>query len=187
VQRAAPPTDVLTAEHRAAIAAAIPTGVVAGPEFWSRLEEIVAGYRIFRARREHYNTDGERGKWRRLEKAVAALVPQLGKDLVLELGRKIIAYNAYLGSARAYGGTRNPDREFLYEGLLRLWTDHLGGKLQYSTSKKCPAYGPLVRFLTACLRPVLGVDTPTSGIADIVDRERKERARVEERKRLMGP
>jgi hypothetical protein len=186
VQSAAATTNVLTEAHRAAIAAAIPAGVTASPEFWHELEETIAGYRVFRARREHYDTDGERRKWRRLEKAVAALAPQLGEKLVLEFKRKAYAYAAWLDTAGAYRGTKNPDREFLYAGVLRGWTDHLGGKLQYSTSKKCPAYGPLVRFFVACVKPILGDDTPTSGIADIVDRERKERDRVEQHKRPNG-
>ena len=43
--------------------------------------------------------------------------------------------------------------------------------------------GPLIRFFVACVEPVLGDKTPRAGIADIIDREKKARAKGEADKR----
>jgi hypothetical protein len=180
----APPTNELTDEHRAAILATIPAGVAVRPEFWARLTEIITGYYTFRTHRERYLVKDARRRWKRLEKSVAALAPQLGKDLVREFERKAKAYAAYHDTWRAYRGTRNPDREFLYWGVLRAWTDHLGGELKYSTSTDGLLTGPLVRFFIACVEPILGSDTPRPGIADIIDRAREARAPTKRHKRL---
>ena len=64
----------------------------------------------------------------------------------------------------AFSGQQNPHREFLYWGVMRVWTDHLGGELRYSKSdKKKPPSGPLIRFLVACVEPILGDKTPGGG------------------------
>ena len=58
-------------------------------------------------------------------------------------------------------------REGLFELVLRVWTD-LGGELTYSPT------GPLVRFVTAVLQPILGNRTPKPrAILDIMKREQK--------------
>jgi hypothetical protein len=176
LQRETPPADVLTEEHRAVIAAAIPAGVVAGSEFWTELEEILVGFQRLRARRARYDVAAERRRWQRLEKSVAPLASQLGGKLVLEFERKAKAYAAYHETWRAFSGTKNPYREFLYGGVLDLWTYRLGGELKYSTAVDGLPSGPLVRFFHACVRPVLGDETPVAGLADIVDREREARA-----------
>jgi hypothetical protein len=72
---------------------------------------------------------------------------------------------------------RRPHREFLYAGILDLWEMHLGQPLKYSRSGEqgLPG-GPLIRFFTACIGPVLGDDAPTlEGIIKIIKRERKRR------------
>ena len=67
---------------------------------------------------------------------------------------------------------------------MRVWTDHLGGELAYSKAEKGPPSGPLVRFLVACIEPILGDNTPGGGLGDIIDREREARAATEDFKRL---
>jgi hypothetical protein len=176
VQRKTPPVGGLTEEHRRAIAAVIPAGVAVTPEFWTELEEILVGFQRMHVRRARYDVKAERSRWQRLKEDVAALAPQLGEKLVLELERKIGAYAAYHDTWRAFSGTRNPHRTFLYWGVLRVWTDHLGGELRYSRATDGRTSGPLVRFFTACVEPILGVEWPKGGIADIVNRERKARA-----------
>jgi hypothetical protein len=78
---------------------------------------------------------------------------------------------------RAFRGTQDPHRESLYSGVLRVWTEDLNGQLQYAKNRQGKPTGPLVRFLTACVEPILGEETPRAGIADIIDRERHRRAK----------
>jgi hypothetical protein len=165
----------LTPKHRTAIEAAIPAGVVVVPEFWAELTEIITHYQLMRARRVLYDVGAARRRWRRLEKSVAALAPQLGEKLVREFKRRAEAYAAYHDMRRALRGTKDPRREFLYWGVLGVWTNRLGGKLKCSTAIDGAPTGPLVRFFVACVEPILGPKTPHAGIADIVDRERKRR------------
>ncbi len=173
----------LTPAHRAAIEAAIPAGVEVTPEFWAELIEIITGYQLLSARRARYDVKAERRRWQHLEKSVAALAPQLGERLVLAVERQAKNFAAFHYTWREFRGTKNPYRcEFLYRGVLHLWTDHLGGELKYSIAIDGAPSGPLVRFFVACIEPILGADTPYAGIADIVDRERKSRDRTSIRK-----
>jgi hypothetical protein len=74
---------------------------------------------------------------------------------------------------KAYSRKANPNQALLYDRILRMWRQG-GGSTQYSTEAngRTPS-GPLIRFLAAVLRPVLGDGTPKpSGLADIIDRER---------------
>jgi hypothetical protein len=168
----------LTPEHRAAVEAAIPVGVVVAPEFWAELAETIAGYHLLCVRRARYDVAKARQLWQRLESPVTALALQLGERLALELKRKAEDYAAYHDTWCAFRGTKNPYREFLYGGVLDLWTYRLGGELKYSTAVNGLPSGPLVRFFHACVWPVLGDETPAAGLADIVNRERKRRQAV---------
>lgn len=61
-------------------------------------------------------------------------------------------------------------REDLFELVLRVWTDELGGELKYYPK------GPLVRFVRAALQPILGSKTPKPrAIYDIMRREQQRR------------
>lgn len=88
--------------------------------------------------------------------------------------------------------SRQPHRELLYAGILDLWEIHLGQPLRRSRSgkrsrseKRGVPGGPLIRFFTACIEPVLGKDTPTpEGIVGIIKREQKRRTIIGKRRRL---
>jgi hypothetical protein len=100
-------------------------------------------------------------------------------DMLGEVNNAVEIRTAYHAIWRAFRGTQDPHREFLYWGVLRVWTDRLGRELKYSMSRRGKPGGPLVRFFTACVAPVLGVDeTPQAGIADIIDRESESRRRT---------
>jgi len=179
-----PGSEGLTAEHRRAILAALPPNVVMTDEAWAALEEIVVGFRGFRSVRRRYLADWRR--WRRIGDLTTKLAAEIkllspeapwsarALDILQEVNnRPEILYHA---TRRAFRGTQDPHREFLYWGVLRVWTDQLGGELKYSMSRKGKPGGPLVRFFTACVEPVLKADeTPRAGIADIIDREKESR------------
>ena len=97
--------------------------------------------------------------------------------------RKVEALAAFHDIWSAFGGRQNPHRALLYWGVMRVWTDRLGGELRYSTEGPTH-HGPLIRFFVACVEPILGEQMPSiSTIADIIDRERNARAKTEDEKR----
>jgi hypothetical protein len=195
--------DQLTPEHCARIEAALPPGVVMTPEAWIELNEIIVGYHIFRTRHAAYPIVEERKHWKRLGDAVdeAAVelrrlqrkTPWLSQDpgwinralaALWEVHCKVETRAEYHKIWSLFGRRQNPHRAFLYEGVMRVWSDRLDGKLRYSRPKKKGLpYGPLIRFLVACVEPILGDETPGAGLADIIDRERRARAKTEDVKR----
>ena len=82
----------------------------------------------------------------------------------------------YIEHASGHGGRKDPTRQFLFENVLSIWADTLGNDLAYSRSGGGQPGGPLIRFLEAALRPVLGdrLQTP-EGLASIIDREDERR------------
>jgi hypothetical protein len=159
------------------------------------LDEIIGTYHdVLNTPREHYPSVKERKRWRRIDNLTERLAQEMRKlrretpwsdpdpllpnrvlDVLWELHMRGQARLAWLDTSRAFRGTQNPYRESLYSGVLRVWTEVLNGQLQYSRNKQGKPTGPLVRFLTACVEPILGEETPRAGIAGIIDRERKRR------------
>ena len=193
----------LTDEHRQAILAAIPARVKAKanwPELEQKaladLDEIVAGYRTMHARRQRYPLAKERKRWHRigdLTEKLAVEMRELRREIpwndpdplwpnrfltaLWEIHNKVQFRFAWHDTWAAFRGTQNPHREFLYWGVLRVWTERLDGQLKYSLSPKGEPIGPLVRFFITCVEPVLDAETPRAGVADIIDRERNRRAK----------
>jgi hypothetical protein len=189
-------------EHCRDILAAIPSRMLAKGDraklermVLSELDEIIGAYHQARAEHgERYPFAEEQKRWRRIDKFTEQLAREMRKlrretpwsdpdpllpnrvlDVLWELHARVQARLAWLDTSRAFRGTQNPYREALYSGVLRVWTEHLNGQLQYSRSRQGKPTGPLVRFLAACVEPVLEAETPRAGVAAIIDRERKRR------------
>lgn len=98
------------------------------------------------------------------------------------LRKHLAALDAMLDGSEAFRGRADAHREILYYLILRLWTGKLGGELKFSRNPNSKvAGGPLVRFLTAVLEPILGAETPGSeGIAAIIEKERKHPAHFQQ-------
>ena len=144
--------DGLTAEHRARIEAALPPGKVMTPEAWAELEEIIVGYRIFETRPRTYPIVEERKRWKRLGEAVdTGSLAELRREtlwtdpdptwrdraltMLSEVRRKVEARAPpFTRYGAAFSRRQNPHREFLYWGVMWVWTDRLGGELRYSNS-----------------------------------------------------
>jgi hypothetical protein len=80
--------------------------------------------------------------------------------------------------------TSGHPREEYYHGIIKLWI-MLTGRLTFSRDSvtKKPG-GPLVRYIRAVTKPVMGKDAPTpEGIAKLICRERDRRRRAKECKR----
>jgi hypothetical protein len=189
----------LSDEHRASIEAALPPDVIMSPEAWDDLVEIINSYRSF----EHHRTTypKERKRWKRLDDAVEQAAVELRRlrcetpwsDLANRALTALWDIHCKVEEERAafctiwdaFNRRKNPYRQvFLYGGIMRVWTDRLGGELRYSNKPGKPPYGPLVRFLKACLEPLLGDQTPNAGIADIIERERVIRAWLRSERQL---
>jgi hypothetical protein len=190
----------LTAEHRARIEAVLaPEGKVMTPEAWAELGEAVVYYHSFETVRATYDIVKHRKQREHMEEAIDTTILGLCRDdmwpgdttwwrpdalaAMSAIRRKVEALAAFHDIWSAFGGRQNPHRALLYWGVMRVWTDRLGGELRYSTEGPTH-HGPLIRFFVVCVEPVLGEQMPSiSTIADIIDRERKARAKTEDEKR----
>jgi hypothetical protein len=75
---------------------------------------------------------------------------------------------------RAFSKNRHPFRKNLYIDVLKVWTDIIKGELTFRQPRGERGYpsGPLIDFVVAALKPVLGAKTPKPfGIAEIIKRE----------------
>ena len=86
-------------------------------------------------------------------------------------------------SGPPFGGRQNPHRELLYWGVMRVWTDRLGGELRYSNGRADAPRSPDPVLCGLCRADPGGRNAGISTIADIIDRERKARAKSEDDKR----
>jgi hypothetical protein len=191
-------------EHSRDILAAIPSRMMAKGDR-ARLERIVlmkldviigTYHDVLNTPREHYPSAKERKRWRRIDKLTEQLAQEMRKlrretpwndpdpllpnrvlTVLWDLHMRAQVRLEWLDTLRAFRGTQDPYREALYSGVLRVWTEVLNGQLQYSRNPQGKPTGPLVRFLTACVEPILGEETPRGGVADIIDRERNRRAK----------
>jgi hypothetical protein len=189
---------MLTAEHCAAIRAAIPPHVKVPQEFWSALDLVVTSFHTSETSRKRKPPRRELERWRRIEKNTEALARDL-RAIRLEIAAEGFdpfwpnralralwpimhrAESALIGYGilgAGYGGRRQPHRELFYRGILDLWQIHLGQELTYSRSPEDhKPSGSLIQFFQACIAPVLGQAPPLETIVTIIKREKKRRRR----------
>jgi hypothetical protein len=187
-------TGELAPEFRRAIRETLPAGLSPADEaaFWPALAQLNANYATLVERRQQRPAKRELlERWQR----IGDLVDELGKELravrrdaadpmltkrTLELltplkdasAARVAAY-ASINTASSKG--RGVAVYFLYGGILDLWRS-LGQEIRYSKNDGKPV-GPLIRFFSACVAPMLGDHMlKPGGIADAIDRERKLRA-----------
>jgi hypothetical protein len=179
----------LSEQYRRDIEAALPRGVTVSGDFWDKLWAILVHYDLQRNR----NSLATRAKqWQRFEKQL----PQR-RDLIairrtmpvrdppppwwIELLRAVEAarWSAsqhsqhYQKAAAGFHGRSNPPRQRLYRDILLLWRAHLKQPLRRSRTHAGKPGGPLIRFFTACVGPILGDTTPSvHGIRKIIEQAR---------------
>jgi hypothetical protein len=80
----------------------------------------------------------------------------------------------YLGGP-AFRGRSDPYRVWLEDGLIETWRTDLHGDLSFARKPNNTPYGPLVEFLGLSLRAIVGKAPGPSGLAKIIDQNRKAR------------
>ena len=185
-------TGGLSESYKRTVAAVLPPGVAPTEAFWQGLGLAVGTYVTLQRRRASRNLKREQAKWVRIER----LATELGREVRIlrrrmpwtfglspailpalwEIKDKADAHVVAYSSLRsAFGRRKDPYRAHLYGALIGLWRGPLGQELHYTTKgpQGIPSGRP-VRFLAACLNPILGADAPGAhGIAAIIDRERR--------------
>ena len=136
-----------------------------------------------RARRSKYPIQKSRREWQRLAAQSAKLTEQLWSfppaqwrdDAIAAVSiieGKAETRHAYNDTFGGFRGTRDEHKEFLYWGVLHVWLT-LGGRLTYTLATNGgKVSGKAFDFFTACVKPLLGNETPIAGFRDIIDRMR---------------
>jgi hypothetical protein len=167
-------TGELSEAYKRAVENALPTGVEPSEKFWIDLAEVVAGFFISeqnRASRRPPRAEIERFK-RIVELATSPGKQHAELATIKSLAEAQLA--AYQAIQRDFSRKKNAYNDGLYIQVLDLWCRGLGQMLGVSSvEKKVP--GPLIKFFSACVNPLLAKPLTGNGIADIVDREKRRR------------
>ena len=193
----------LTAEHWQAISAAIPSRIKTKAN-WPKLELRVQAdldtaivlFRTLSSRRQSYPIAAERRRWNHIGdlanklavelRALRGLKPPSDPDpdwltqsliALQRVSDRVKDVSAFHDTWAAFRGTKDPNREHLYHDVLRVWTRRFKEPLKCWITEQGEPRGPLVDFFTACVKPVLGAETPRAGIVDIIERARERRQR----------
>jgi hypothetical protein len=148
----------------------------------TELEQMGRDYWAMHDRRAGRPSQDERNRLYDLlerTKDVETAFPRLGQELKTAIEpahRLMLAWIAMLEvwSSRYFRRRSDAHRMLLELRLRLLWMGPLGGKWGSSRNRYDEVTGPLVRFLEAVFRPILGSDAPTrEGIRKIIKREQK--------------
>lgn len=183
--------------HREQVAAVLPPGVDID-KAWPDLQQCFYGFLRFHHVRTRKRPLEERKRWEEITRLIDELAskvrtvnhetvwkdfdPMGSNRLLKELQKfrlkaelKIEIWGPLSGEL--FSGKRNAHRDFLHWGILRAWTDRLGGRLTTYSKSDLPR-GPLIDFFVACVTPILPDVPSPHTVADIINRERRNRLGV---------
>jgi hypothetical protein len=161
---------MLRETHREAIVATLPREVPAA--FWNELEEAIDAFLMFETRRIFRPPLERRDRWLQ----IAALAKNEEDDFLQNYAEvRALAYGM-IGAG--FDRRNDPYRScFLIGTLLGLWLRYIDDDLRVSRNRDTGAPGgPLIRYIVACLTPVLGEISPET-IKTIINREKRRIAR----------
>jgi hypothetical protein len=170
---------VLSEDYKRAIREAMPPGIEPLDSFWDVLTDIVSKFKIMeKCRTNQRRAVVEIKHWQKIAKLVAKCHPaDDNQDTVKTIAEgKVASYRTVIGN---YKGKSNQANEALYMWVIEdLWCQGLGQELGVSSVEK-EVPGPLIRFFIACVNPLLPQPLKASGIAEIHDRAKARRKRLE--------
>jgi len=165
---------VLAERYKQSIRANFPKNSEPTQLFWLVLTDVVSKYRILQKCHANRRPPAmEIKRWQRTAKLMAAQ----GKENITLARVAEIAKNqlsAYQSIRKDFSRKKNRNDEILYNWILgELWCDGLGQQLGISLNQNRPG-GPLVRFFSACVNPLLNKPLTPSAIVTIRNRVRKQ-------------
>jgi hypothetical protein len=146
----------LTAEHWQAISVAIPSRIKTKAN-WPKLElkvqadldKAIVLFRTLSSRRQSYPIAAERRRWNHIGdlanklavelRALRGLKPPSDPDpdwltqsliALQRVSDRVKDVSAFHDTRAAFRGTKDPNREFLYHDVLRVWARRLKGRLE---------------------------------------------------------
>jgi hypothetical protein len=172
---------VLSEDYKREIQDAIP-GICPLDAFWGELADIVSKFKIMEKCRAARRSPAAEIRHKRCQK-IAKLATLDGEPTEPLATIKNLA-EEYLAAHQIMvkdfrGHEKDPNHEALYMWVIEdLWCRALGKELGVSSvGKKVP--GPLIRFFTACVNPLLSKPLTANGIVSIHDRAKARRKRLE--------
>jgi hypothetical protein len=143
----------------------------------AKLERIAGEYRKMEAARSRWPDRQELERRHEAVESVLKLPVSAATRAELK-ARDWASETGYAMLRKQYSRTGNPTRKLLYGRLLDFWTQ-MGGRLSRSRTREGQPGGPLIRFLEAALRPVLGDKTPKpEWLVTMIKAEKKRLASV---------
>jgi hypothetical protein len=169
---------VLSETYKCAIRDAIPSTVCPLDSFWGVVTDIVSKFKIMEKCHANQRAAADEIKrWQKIADLLAGAKPTDNVRAMVEIAEaKLTAYRLVVGD---FKGTKNPNREALYMWVIEdLWCKGLGQGLGVSSvRKKVP--GPLIKFFTVCVNPLLPKPLTASGVVAIHDRVKARRKRLQ--------
>jgi hypothetical protein len=186
--------DGLPEEYRRAVEASLDLqDACLTNQFWAELETVIRTFLSLQERRLRKPPRQEYDRWCRIAEHAGILGGELralrweipwtqrpdikrALEVLWEIKDSADARMAGYGTLIEAFRHGHQHRWYLYASILDLWK-WLGGELKYSMSPKGVPYGPLIRFVEACVNPLLIKPLKASGISSFVDRRLGRRGR----------
>jgi hypothetical protein len=167
---------VLTAAYEDAVLAAIPANTSHPPDtFWcEQLTGIIGDHLTLSELQERRPPQQELARWRN----IAALMSDLDDHELLRPFKRLVDMHVIgyemIAHPRFWGKRILTIRcQLLLGRVLDLWLE-LGCELQFSRGQANRPHGPLIKFIDAVCRPVLGDEMPSvHTIAAFIDRAKE--------------
>jgi hypothetical protein len=165
---------VLAEWYKQSIQDVIPQGIEPLEAFWLELTDMVSKFQIMKKCHAARRSPATEIKlWQRIAKLATEVIPTAASARVKDLAEnQIRAHRAFQDD---FTRKKNRNNEVLYIWILEdLWCRALGQGLSVSVNNKMPT-GPLIRFFSTCVNPLLSEPLTAHAIVTIRDRMRVRR------------
>jgi hypothetical protein len=167
---------ILAGWYKQSISDVIPQGIKPTAAFWLLLTDIISKFLLMKkCRAARRSPAAEIKRWQRMAKLATEVIETATAVRVKSLAdNQLQALRAFQGDfSRKY----NRNNEVLYIWILEdLWCGRLGQELGVSINNDVP--GPLIKFFSACVNPLLNKPLTPGAIVSIRDRVRGRREKI---------